>query len=117
MRRSRAGCRRACWGGSCRTARLELHWGSGVARQTCDGETCTAESEPTGDKKGFVEVAGLPKSPVEVALRLTGQAGEVLVERELTVTPEGVFPNGPDCGEAGPQAVIAVTGAGQVGEG
>jgi hypothetical protein len=106
-----------CWNGSCRTAKAELHPTSGVARQTCAGEACTAELKPTGDKQGFGNVAGLPKAPVRVELRLKGQAGEAVVERELTVTPEGSFPNGPNCGEGGPQATIAVSGSGEVSAG
>ncbi|MEU7897774.1 hypothetical protein AB0B45_33555 [Nonomuraea sp. NPDC049152] len=106
----------ACWNGSCRTAEVELHPAGGVARQTCEGEACTAEIEPTGGKQGFGDVAGLPKAPVRVALRLKGQGGEAVVERELTVTPVGSFPNGPNCGEGGPQAAIAVSGSGVVSE-
>ncbi|MFD1934141.1 hypothetical protein ACFSKW_21985 [Nonomuraea mangrovi] len=106
----------ACWDGSCRTAKVELHPAGGVARQTCEGEACTAEVEPTGGKQGFVDVAGLPKARVRATLRLTGPTGEAVVERELTVTPKGAFPNGPDCGEGGPQASIAVSGSGEVSE-
>ncbi|MEV0233947.1 hypothetical protein [Nonomuraea sp. NPDC050786] len=106
----------ACWDGSCRTAKPELHQDTTVASQTCDGEACGAELKPTGGKQGFADVTGLPKAPVKVKLRLKGRSGEAVVESELTVTPEGLFPNGPACGEGGPQAAIAVSGSGAVSE-
>ncbi|WP_281274110.1 hypothetical protein [Sphaerisporangium album] len=35
-----------------------------------------------------------------------------MLDREIDVTPESVFPNGPDCGAEGPEAVVV---AGQTG--
>lgn len=65
----------ACWGGSCRMAKPELHQATTRARRTCENEACGAELEPTGGKQGFADVARLPAAPVKVKLRLTGQSG------------------------------------------
>lgn len=107
----------ACWNGSCRRTRVELHPAGGIVRQSCEGTDCTAELGPKGGKQGFGDLAELPKARVDAVLRLEGRAGATVVERRLTLTPKAVFPNGPDCGEAGPQAVITVSGTGSVSEG
>jgi hypothetical protein len=50
-----------------------------------------------------------------VTLTLTGPDGQVL-ERELEVTPEVTYPNGPQCGGGGVQAGLVVGASGYVRE-
>ncbi|MEV4160436.1 hypothetical protein [Nonomuraea dietziae] len=106
----------ACWGGSCTTARPLLSPADRVTTQTCDADSCGAALTRTGGKRGFGDVAGLPKAPVEVRVQLKGADGGTALDRTLTVTPRGSFPNGPDCGEGGPQAAITVSGDGGLSE-
>ncbi|MEU8395647.1 hypothetical protein AB0C28_10700 [Nonomuraea sp. NPDC048892] len=106
-----------CWDGSCRQARTPLHPSSRPGQETCSGDTCAAPAVPTGDENGFGEVQGLPERPVRVRLTLRGAGTEPVLERTIEVTPRGVFPNGPDCGKAGPQAVLTVEGDGTVRSG
>ncbi|WP_336205592.1 hypothetical protein [Nonomuraea sp. LPB2021202275-12-8] len=101
-----------CWSGSCRRPGLELFPSTAASGQTCTGDTCSAVMEPTGDKHGFAGVEGLPKSPVRVRLTLRDAGGDELLDRTLQVTPKGRFPNGPKCGEGGPNAqLVAEPGA------
>ncbi|MBE1558570.1 hypothetical protein [Nonomuraea africana] len=106
----------ACWNGSCTTARPPLHVADQVAMQTCDANGCRARLAPTDGKRGFGEVAGLPKAAVKVRVKLTGANGDTVLDESLTVTPQGRFPNGPDCGEGGPQAALRVSGEGRLSE-
>ncbi|WP_143590464.1 hypothetical protein [Thermoactinospora rubra] len=103
-----------CWDGACRTPQVVLTPGSAPVSSGCTGEACAASMRPTGDKHGFGDVAGLPKKPVEVRLRLRDAEGRAVVDTRLEVTPEAVYPNGRDCGEAGPQAKVIVEGDGRV---
>ncbi|MER6951656.1 hypothetical protein ABT294_47330 [Nonomuraea sp. NPDC000554] len=105
-----------CWDGSCRRPRLELFQGSRAGEQTCSGDTCSAVAVPTAEKQGFADVAGLPKRLVEVRLTLRGARGASLLDRTVRVTPKGRFPNGPECGEGGPNAMLTVDGGGSVRE-
>ncbi|MEV0306962.1 hypothetical protein [Nonomuraea fuscirosea] len=103
-----------CWDGSCRQARATLHPSSRPGQETCSGDTCAVQAVPTGDKNGFGDVQGLPERPVRVRLTLRGGGSEPVLERTIEVTPRGLYPNGPDCGKAGPQAVLTVAGDGTV---
>ncbi|MEU0571741.1 hypothetical protein ABZ297_40970 [Nonomuraea sp. NPDC005983] len=105
-----------CWDGSCRRPRLELYQGSRAGEQTCSGEACSAVAVPTAEKHGFADVAGLPKRPVEVRLTLRGARGASLLDTTVRVTPKGRFPNGPECGEGGPNAMLTVDAGGNVRE-
>ncbi|MFC5829278.1 hypothetical protein [Nonomuraea insulae] len=106
-----------CWDGACKQARAELYPSSRAGQESCSGDTCSVTAVPTEDKHGFGDVAGLPKRPVEVRLALRGGGSEPVLERTVKVTPKGSFPNGPECGEAGPQIVLTVEGDGTVREG
>ncbi len=101
-----------CWGGSCVTPTLELHPSSRGGLTVCTGtepdDSCGTRLEPTGERHGFANVPGLPAAPVTARLKLTDQSGSALVEREITVTPEMAYPNGPNCPAGGPQARISV---------
>ncbi|MEV8440218.1 hypothetical protein AB0425_22800 [Actinosynnema sp. NPDC051121] len=109
-----------CWDGSCATPALELYPSSRVAGTTCTGtspdDSCSARSEPTGGRNGFADLPQLPAKPVTATLRLLDQSGSSLVERHITLTPEMVYPNGPDCPAGGPQAGISVGADGSVTE-
>ncbi|MEU8106939.1 hypothetical protein AB0C18_24785 [Nonomuraea muscovyensis] len=97
-----------CWDGACHRPRLELHPETRPGAQTCAGENCSVTMEPTGGRAGFADVAGLPKRPVRVRVTLRDSRGEQLADTTIEVTPEGRFPNGPDCGEGGPNAAVVV---------
>lgn len=103
-----------CWSGSCRTAKPPLQQSYKAGQQTCTGDTCSASSEPTADKNAFADVPGLPKAPVEVRLVLRDGSGAQVLDKKITLTPKGQFPNGPDCGEGGPQAGVVVEGDGAI---
>jgi hypothetical protein len=109
-----------CWGGSCVTPSLVLEPGSRAAGTTCAGtapdDSCSARVEPTGERHGFAVVPDLPAAPVSVRLTLSDQSGSPLVEREIAVTPEMAYPNGPNCPAGGPQARISVGADGSVTE-
>ncbi|PSL52367.1 hypothetical protein B0I31_11339 [Saccharothrix carnea] len=109
-----------CWDGSCATPALELYPSSRVAETTCTGtspdDSCSARSEPTEGKHGFADLPGLPAKPVDVTLRLLDQSGSSLVDRNIALTPEMVYPNGPDCPAGGPQAGISVGADGSITE-
>ncbi|MGH3520751.1 MAG: hypothetical protein ACRDQ7_25925 [Haloechinothrix sp.] len=107
----------ACWDGSCRTAEVELFPSTAPAQTGCVGDVCSAELRPTKGKHGFADLADLPEEPVEVTVALTGKGGVTVLERTLEVTPRMQFPNGPDCGGAGTQAGVVVSGAGAVRDG
>lgn len=109
-----------CWDGSCATPSLELYPSSRVAETTCTGtspdDSCSARSEPTGGKHGFAELPELPAKPVTVTLTLLDQSGSYLLDRNIVLTPEMVYPNGPDCPAGGPQAGISVGADGSITE-
>ncbi|WP_157245835.1 hypothetical protein [Nonomuraea typhae] len=87
-----------CQAGACRPARLELFVAGG------------------GGSNGFGDVRGLSKEPARVALKLTSPGGDTLVDRRVEVVPRGRYPNGPDCGEGGPNARVVVDGDGTLRE-
>ncbi|GAA3539817.1 hypothetical protein GCM10022419_019820 [Nonomuraea rosea] len=105
-----------CWDGACRPADVTLSPSTRMESSTCSGDTCSARGVRTGDKHGVGEVEGLPKRPVEVRLKLLGAAADPVLERTVTVTPKGSFPNGPDCGEGGPSTALTVSRDGVVRE-
>jgi hypothetical protein len=102
-----------CWDGTCRTPPIVLSPSTKAGPQTCAGPgpdaPCGVAAVPTGGQHGFGSAPGLPKRPVEITLVLLGASGERVLDERLTVTPEGAFPNGLECGEGGPQAALVVT--------
>ncbi|SDC44084.1 hypothetical protein [Actinokineospora iranica] len=97
----------ACWGGECRTAQLDLRAATSAGATTCVDENCSAQMTPTGGLAGFVELPDLPKdTPVAVTLALGG------AEHRVEVVPRATFPNGPECGEGGPQARLTLNQGG-----
>lgn len=105
-----------CWSGRCRTSKAMVNQGSRTVEETCSGDTCSARAEPTADKWGFADVADLPKSPVELRVILRDGKNAQILSVKGTVTPKGQFPNGPDCGEGGPQAGVTIEGDGTMRE-
>ncbi|HEX5543482.1 MAG TPA: hypothetical protein VFX60_18340 [Micromonospora sp.] len=101
-----------CWDGSCRTRQVTLYPGSRTADDGCTGSgpdaVCSARAEPTGEKTGFADLAGLPPSPVEVTVALTDPVGTPIVDQTLMLTPKTVAPNGPHCGGGSPQGRITI---------
>lgn len=109
-----------CWDSSCATPPLELQPSTKVAETTCTGtapdDTCGARMEPTEGMNGFASLPELPTRSVTATLRLLDQSGSLLVDRQIVVTPEMVYPNGPDCPAGGPQAGISVAADGSLTE-
>ena len=109
-----------CWNGSCATPALELYPSSQVVATTCTGtspdDSCSARSEPTEGKHGFAHLPQLPAKPVTATLRLLDQSGSSIVDRNIGLTPEMVYPNGLDCPAGGPQAGISVGADGSISE-
>ncbi|MFJ6676442.1 hypothetical protein ACIQMJ_35520 [Actinosynnema sp. NPDC091369] len=109
-----------CWDGSCATPSLELYPSSRAVETTCTGtspdDSCSARSEPTGGKHGFASLLALPRKPVTATVQVLDQSGSVLVDRNITLTPEMAYPNGPDCPAGGPQAGISIGADGSITE-
>ncbi|WP_148088796.1 hypothetical protein [Saccharothrix texasensis] len=109
-----------CWDDFCATPGLELYPSSRVVGTTCTGaspdDSCSARSEPTEGKHGFADLPQLPVKPVTATLKLLDQSGSALVDRNIALTPEMVYPNGPDCPAGGPQAGISVGADGSITE-
>ncbi|MGI5272758.1 hypothetical protein ACQEUU_26680 [Nonomuraea sp. CA-218870] len=102
-----------CWSGACHRPELILHPATAAVETICAGDTCSARMAETGGEHGFASVPGLPKSPVRARLKLRDADGRAVLDRTLDVTPEGRFPNGPECGEGGPNVQL-VAGSGGV---
>ncbi|RZS43623.1 hypothetical protein EV193_102604 [Herbihabitans rhizosphaerae] len=109
---------RACWATACRDETVPLSPATRSAPTTCTGnaptDVCGAQALPTGGKHGFVNLAGMPDSPVEVTLTLRSADTEPLVHKQLTVDPVMANPNGPGCGGDAAQAGLIVTADKQV---
>jgi hypothetical protein len=102
---------KVCHDGACRTSAVPLDPSTTTRPGGCADGVCSGEAVRTGGRQGFAEVPGLPKKPVTVTVVLRDDSGDRVLDRTLTVTPKGVFPNGPRCGEAGRQAgVVAADG-------
>ncbi|MDX3105640.1 hypothetical protein ACIBO5_13395 [Nonomuraea angiospora] len=89
--------------------------------KVCQAGRCTEpklELFPSdqGGKYGFGDVGGLRKEWATVRLRLTDAAEKEVLDRTIDVTPKGRFPNGPQCGEGGPNAQVEVNGEGRMRE-
>jgi len=97
-----------CHDGSCRTSEVRLDPSTTTRPGGCAGGTCSASAVRTGGWYGFADVPGLATSPVKVTVELRGTSGDRVLRRTVTVTPKGVFPNGPRCGETGHQASVVV---------
>jgi len=99
-----------CWDSSCRTRRIHLSPSTRSVPTDCTGrepdDVCGAAAVRTGGKNGFADLPGLPKRPIKVTVILSDAVGKHFLNRRIDVTPKAVFPNGPGCGEGGPQAAL-----------
>ncbi|MEO6085024.1 MAG: hypothetical protein ABIQ18_18120 [Umezawaea sp.] len=109
-----------CWDGRCVTPAVVLRPATTNGPQTCTGtgpdDSCGVSSVPSGGLTGFANVTDLPAKPVSVKVALTDAAGAVLLDETVTATPKLTYPNGPKCGEGGPQTGLEVSAAGAVTE-
>ncbi|EID54610.1 hypothetical protein [Saccharomonospora xinjiangensis] len=107
-----------CEDGECRSSDAVLMPATEPVEEECDGtspdDVCSARMRPTGGAAGFAQLSDLGEETVEVTLTLTDDAGRKVVSRTLAATPQWVYPNGPDCGAAGPQIQLAVDADGRV---
>lgn len=103
-----------CWEGRCRTHPVRLSPATAAADPACTGGLCSARVRETGGKHGFAAIPDLPRQPVRVTLVVTGAAPPELVRRTVVVTPALAYPNGPECGGAGPVASLDVDATGAV---
>ena len=99
---------KVCHDGSCRTSEVRLAPSTTTRPGGCAGDACSGSAVRTGGQYGFADVPGLAKSPARVTVKLRGASGDRVLDRTVTVTPKGVFPNGPRCGETGHQASVVV---------
>lgn len=108
----------ACWAGSCREVPVELRAATQAVDQGCSGDgpdaACSATMRETGGATGFATLPGLPAEPIRVTVEVGTVDGAVFARRELRVTPAAVYPNGPGCAAAGPQAQLTVDAEGRV---
>jgi hypothetical protein len=110
----------ACWNDHCVAPAVPLTPTTRASRATCSGDrpdsACSARAIRTGGKSGFATIQSLPTSPVTVTLQLNDQTGKPVLDKTMRVTPEPAYPNGRDCGAAGPQAQLVVDASGSVHE-
>jgi hypothetical protein len=112
--RAAAASMEVCWDGACKSAHVELMPSIRPGKESCSGDTCSVTAVPDGGKHAFGDLPGLPDRPVRVRLRLLDADEAPILDRGLDVTPRLRYPNGPDCGAGGPNAVLTVDGAGLV---
>jgi hypothetical protein len=101
---------KVCHDGACRTSAVRLDPATTTRPGGCADGVCSGEAVRTGGQQGFTEVPDLPKKPVTVTVVLRDASGGRVLDRTLAVTPKGVYPNGPRCGEAGRQAGVVAAG-------
>jgi hypothetical protein len=96
---------RACQGGQCTEAELELFPGSTSVDQGCepgpDGgdRPCSATSSPDGTLTGMLGLDPLTEAPIAVTSSGTDPRGRPLPARTLTFTPRVSHPYGEQCGK------------------
>jgi hypothetical protein len=111
----------ACWADECQTHPVALNPSTTTGEETCTGDkptdVCSVGTRETGGKNGFVAMPDLPTAPVQLTLTVTDAAGVQLATQTLDVTPETVYPNGPECPPGGPQARLTVDSTGKISAG
>lgn len=99
-----------CSDGECTDGRVGLRPGTSVASEGCDGTgpdaVCSAEVTPDGTQYGFVSTE-LTDGPVQVSATYR-QDGATVVLEAVEVRARTTYPNGPDCGAGGVQAVVTM---------
>ncbi len=107
---------RVCWdltsaSPHCRDTAVELMAGSDSVDQGCEpggpDAACSATAVPNGSKVGFVQLDALSEGPITVAgTAIIASRRQTFPVIELTASPS--YPNGPDCGVGGYQAMVNV---------
>lgn len=112
-----------CWSGKCRTADVVLNETRDTIAEPCEGKdadaVCSATVGPAnGGLYGFADVADLPGRPVQLTVELRSAAGEVVLDKQLTVTPKEPKPDANGCnpGAGRFQTGVIVTGNGSLRE-
>ncbi|WP_436789005.1 hypothetical protein [Yinghuangia sp. YIM S10712] len=103
---------RACQQGSCQDVTVRLMPSRGTSSSGCDGDMCSAVTTPLPERNGFIDLTGLTTAPVRLSLTVRDAAGGTITAGEITVTPGGTYPNGPNCGVGSPQAQVLVADGG-----
>ncbi len=97
-----------CRGGDCEEYDLRFDPETAAVDQGCDGDTCSARSEPTGGLATRVEVEHLTTDRMDVRVELRDSGGEALFSDELAAAAETSYPNGPDCPAGPPQLALRI---------
>lgn len=107
-----------CWDGTCTEQTVELMESYGTVAQDCEGtnpdDSCSAQSTPTGDKNGFVDVPDLPETEVEITVTVLDPSGAEIATDTGVVTPVRIFPNGPQCDNGGVQTRVVMSASGDL---
>lgn len=103
-----------CQAGECRQVPVELRRSTGAVDEGCDGGVCSAKASPTGEGHGFAELPELKTAKARVRVVLREGEGTPVLDRQVTVKPELVYPNGPRCGGEAPQAQLRITSTGDI---
>ena len=98
-----------CQDGDCRQVSVQLLPSTTSIDKGCDGGVCSAEASPTGERHGFAYLPDLSTEKARVHVVLRGSGDATVLHRRVTIDPELVYPNGPDCGGEAPQAQLSIT--------
>jgi hypothetical protein len=116
---------KVCWDGECHEADVVLNETRDTISTPCEGEgsddsdaACGATAgPPNGGQYGFVDISELPGKPVRVTVVLRSAAGEVVLDKQVTVTPKAPQADDSGCdGGAGRFQAGLVVSDGQVRE-
>ncbi|MEU4807481.1 hypothetical protein [Actinosynnema sp. NPDC023587] len=115
---ARTGTIEVCWDGRCVAPPLNLVARNPLTPGSCASDetaaACGPSAVPSGWRMGHAAVPDLPDKQVTVRLKLVDDAGAVVVDRELTATPERVYPNGAHCEPGDPLLALKVGPDGSV---
>ncbi|MCW4465000.1 hypothetical protein OK351_05720 [Glutamicibacter sp. MNS18] len=105
---------RVCWDSTCQDTEPDLVPSTRAGDETCagtmPGDSCSVRMVPTGALHGFADLPGLPEAPVQVRVSLHDATGATLFDREISVVPQRVHPNGPHCPGDGLQTTVIAEG-------
>ncbi|GAB3427360.1 hypothetical protein GCM10027569_68530 [Flindersiella endophytica] len=94
---------KVCWDGACQNVDVPLNETRDTISTPCEGSdpdaACGATAgPPDGGQYGFAEIPELPGKPVQVTVVLRSAAGEVVLDKQLTVRPKEPKPDDSSCG-------------------
>ena len=108
----------ACWDGNCTTETVDLLDSTTAGPEECTGtdpdSSCSVTMIPTGNKFGFVPLADLPASGVELEVSVLSTEGIALVQGKVGLTPQLTYPNGSQCPAGGLQGSVTIDSAGRM---